>query len=148
MKNKFKIQNGKLIISRTFNSQLSTLNLKAGQALITLLIFMVVAITLTAGAIAILINNTLSTSKIEQTQLAYATAESGAENAILRLLRNPNYTGETLSINGGTATIQITGTEPKVITSVGTVGNFIRTLEIRVGYTNNILTVSSWKEIH
>lgn len=122
-------------------------NFQRGQALVTLLIFMVVAIIVTSAAVVVIFVNSLSSSKLVVGELAYYAAESGAENAILRLLRNPNYTGETLQIDQGSATITITGTDPKTITSVGNFGNFSRTIEIVVGYTNNILTVSSWKEV-
>jgi hypothetical protein len=118
-----------------------------GQALVTLLIFMVIAVTVTAAAVSLVIINSVSTSKTQQAALVYSVAESGAENAVLRLLRNPFYTGETLAIGDGTAVITVTGTNPKIITSTGTIGTFKRTIEIQVSLTNNIMTIQSWKEI-
>lgn len=118
-----------------------------GQALVTLLIFMVIAVTVTAAAVSLVIINSVSTSKTQQASVVYSVAESGAENGILRLLRNPFYTGETLPVGDGTAVITVTGTNPKIIRSTGTIGNFKRTIEIQVGLTNNIMTIQSWKEI-
>lgn len=126
----------------------SIFNSERGQALVTLLIFMVVALIVTSAAIIIIFLNSLSSSKVIVGELAYYTAESGIENAILRLLRNPSYAGETLAVDQGTATITVTGTEPKTITSIGKLGNFTRTLQVQVGYTNNVLTISSWGEIN
>ena len=120
---------------------------EVGQALVTLLIFMVIAITVTAAAVSLVVINSVSTSKTQQASLVYSVAESGAENGLLRLLRNPFYTGETLSVGDGEAVITVTGTNPKIITSVGTIGNFKRTIEIQVDFTNNIMTIQSWKEI-
>ncbi|MBI3380276.1 hypothetical protein HY029_05990 [Candidatus Gottesmanbacteria bacterium] len=118
-----------------------------GQALVTLLFFMIIAITVTSGAVVIILSNSVSASKFDQGNSAYYIAESGVENALIRLLRNPNYTGETLPIDTGNATIQISGSNPITITSVGTLNNLSRTIQVTVDYTNNILTVQSWKEI-
>ena len=118
-----------------------------GQALITLLFFMIIAISVITTAVILLIVNSRTTSKTERGIQAYYVAEAGAENAVLRLLRNPNYTGETVTIGEGSATITIAGTDPKTITSTGVVGDFAKKVQVVVSYTNNILAVTSWKEI-
>lgn len=121
--------------------------IKKGQVLISLLFFVVIAMTILSAAIAVMMITSISTAKMEQGLSAYTIAEGGAENALLRLLRDPNYAGETLSIGNGYATITINGTDPKTIISIGREGNFERTIEVIVTYTDNILTVTSWKEI-
>ena len=121
--------------------------MQKGQTLITLIIFMVLSVTVVSAAVAVLFINTSSTSTLGNGVEAYYIAEGGAENAVLRLLRNPNYTGETLTVGDGIATITVTGTDPKTILSVGKIGNFTRQIQVVAGYTNNILTVSSWKEL-
>lgn len=122
-------------------------NSEAGQALVTLLLFMVIAITVSTAAVVLTITNSITASKVAAASHVYSVAEGGAENAILRLLRNPYYTGETLPIGDGVAEITVTGTNPKVIRSTGIVGDFQRTIEIRIGYSNNILTIQSWEEV-
>lgn len=122
--------------------------MQKGQTLITLIIFMVMSITIVSASVAVLFINTSSTRTIGNGVEAYYIAEGGAENAILRLLRNPNYTGESLQVGLGTATITVTGTDPKTIVSIGRIGNFTRQIQVTAGYTNNVLTVSSWKEIN
>lgn len=137
-------------MKKKLNNQSSIINhqlLNAGQALVTLLIFMVLGITVTTAAVTLVINNSISTTKAQQAAIVYSIAESGAENAVLRLLRNPFYTGETLEVGEGTAVITVTGTNPKIIRSVGTAGNFKRTIEIQATFTNNILTIQSWNEV-
>lgn len=119
----------------------------SGQALITLLFFIVIAVTITTAAVVIILTGTNSTTKFSEATRGYYVAESGTENALLRLLRDPSYTGETLVVSDGTVTTTVTGISPYVITSVGTVGTFKRTLEVTAGYVNNVLTVLTWKEI-
>jgi hypothetical protein len=123
-------------------------NRNAGQALITLLFFTIIGLTITTAAISMLLVNSINGAKFQQSLQAYQVAESGAENALLRLLRNPNYTGETLTVGNGTATITISGGNPYTITSKGQVGNFIRTIEVVASYNSqSVLTATSEKEI-
>jgi hypothetical protein len=126
---------------------MKTRHVQSGQSLVMLLIFMIIALTITSAAIAMIVINTRTTGKFALGTVAYYAAESGAENAILRLLRNPNYSGETMAVGDGSAVITVSGVDPKTITSVGVVGDARRTIQVVAGYTNNILTVSSWKEI-
>jgi len=121
--------------------------MKKGQALITLLVFAIIVLTIGAGSAAVLVVNMQSGQKQQIAFEAHAVAESGAENALLRLLRNPNYSGETLVVGNGTATITITGAATKTILSTGVVDDHIRKIQVTAGYVNNILTVLTWKEV-
>jgi hypothetical protein len=125
----------------------NTKNSESGQTLIALLIFMIVAISVMTTSVILISANSIAASKVEQSISAYNTAESGAENALLRLLRDPFYTGETITVDSGTAVTTVSGTTTKTITSTGTSGNFIRKIQVVVDYNNNIMTVTSWKEI-
>lgn len=124
-----------------------------GQAMITLLVFMIIGLTITSAAIVMIMVNASSGTKQQQGELAYQVAQSGAENAVLRLLRTPppTYTGETLPVGVGQAVITITGTgttsDPYVILSRGQSGNFIRQVEIRAQYVDNLLNVVSEREV-
>lgn len=123
-----------------------------GQTLVTLLFFMVIAITITTAAIIIIFVNTQAETKVQQSQSAYYVAESGMENALMQSLRNPAYTGETLTIGEGTASISATlsgtvTTGTFIATSAGSVGNFVRKIQMIGLFTNNVFTVQSWKEI-
>jgi len=118
-----------------------------GQALVTLLFFVLISLTITSGAIIIIIANSLSASKLEQGNLAYYAAESGVENALLRLLRDPSYAGETLVIDGTTAQIIVTGINPKTVDSTGISGNFKRKVQAQALFNNGLYTFSNWKEL-
>jgi hypothetical protein len=118
-----------------------------GQALLTLLFFVLISLTITSAAIIIIIANSIAVSKFQQGTLAYYTAESGIENALLRLLRDPNYAGETLQIRDSTAIVTVAGTNPKTVVSVGQDGNFKRTVTAQMTYSNGFYTFSNWKEL-
>lgn len=118
-----------------------------GQALVTLLVFMVVGVIITSAATIIILVNALSSGRIQRGEEAYYASETGIENGILRLLRNPTYTGETLTVNGGTVVIQVAQGDPVTLTSTATLNNIVRKIQVQMIYNNNMLTVSSWKEI-
>ena len=119
-----------------------------GQALIILLFFAIIAINVTAVATVIILVNSLSGSKFQQGTVAYEIAQAGAENARLRLLRDPNYTGETLAVGNGNAVIQVTKEgNYYTILSQGKIGNFMRQIQISASYSANLLIFSSQEEV-
>lgn len=118
-----------------------------GQTLVVFLIYILVAIIVTTASVALLVSSSKNTDKVYQGTTAYDVAESGAETAILKLLRDPGYTGETLTVGGGSAIITISGTNPKIVLSKGTLNNFTRSVQATVDITNNVLTVTSWKQL-
>lgn len=120
---------------------------QSGQALITLLVFVIISITITSAAVIIIVVNSRAASRFQEGTRVYYVAEGGMENALLRLLRNPNYAGEVLTIDDGTATITVTGTNPKTVVSVGKIGSYLRKIQAQVTSTNGSYTVSAWKEI-
>jgi hypothetical protein len=121
---------------------------KRGETLITLLVFMVVAITVTTTATLVILANSLNASNLEVGLIAENIAESGIENALLRLLRDPSYTGETLTVGQGTATVVVTGTNPVVITSTGKLNNVVRKIQVTAGNNSGILAVTPpWQEV-
>lgn len=129
---------------------LDRMNFKTGETLVTLLVFMVVAITITTSAAMVLLNNSLNSSKIQAGQDATYVAESGIEDALLRLLRDPTFSGETLAVGSGTATVSVTVTGPnsKIITSVGRIYNFTRTIQVNAGYSGGTLLITPpWQEV-
>ena len=136
-----------------FNFQFSIFNSlssksTSGQALITLLFFVLIGFSIISAAAAMIFNNTQAASVTEQGNYAKSVAESGIEEALIRLLRDPNYSGtapgQPLSINGASVEIQILdGT----IIATGTHNNVVRKIEAQTVYNNNILEVISWKEV-
>lgn len=120
-----------------------------GQALITLLFFVAIATIVTSAAVVILYDNALSTARVAEGTQGYYLAESGIENALLRIIRDPNYTGETMNLPEGDIEISvINNTGNYTISSISTVGDSIREVEVQAEYADAILTVTSWKEIY
>ncbi len=118
-----------------------------GSILIALLIFMIVGTTITTAAIMMMIDNTAISSNALIADQSLMIAESGAENAILRLLRDPGYTGEVLSVGDGQAVITVSGSEAIVVTSTGEIGVAQRIVEVQLERENGVLTVDAWREI-
>lgn len=118
-----------------------------GQALITLLVFTVIAVTIIGAAVTITLINTETSSAYDQSTQAYYLAEAGAENAILSYVRDKNYNGETLEIGNGTATITIKALDYTTIISVGQVGQYKRTIEVIGRLQDNEFTITSWADI-
>lgn len=92
---------------------MKNLQRQKGQTLVIMLTYMIIAIVVTTASITLVLNSSSGTDKIYQGANSLDIAESGAETAMIKLLRNPNYTGETLTVGGGQAVITITGTSPK-----------------------------------
>jgi hypothetical protein len=120
---------------------------ESGQILVALLAFIATGLIITVTAAAITATNLLTNSKYTSGEKTLQVAEGGIDNAIMRLVRDPSYTGETLTIGTGTATITVSGSSPYIILSKGTIGNFHRTIQVTATRTNNALTISNWAEV-
>ena len=118
-----------------------------GHALVVLLFFMVLSVTVITAAVSLLIINSSSTTYYLQASEAKTIAEAGVENALLRLLRDPSYSGESVVIGEGTAEIIVTGTTDKTILSEGVLENRKKRIEVTAQVSNNIVNILSWKEI-
>ena len=123
--------------------------MERGQSLIMMLFFTLIGITVIASSVFIIITNSKGSAKLQQSTVAYQIAQSGAENAMLQLLRNPAYLGETMTIGDGTATIQVSSNSGTfTITSKGQSGNFIKKVQVTGAYQNYVITFSPIKEIY
>ena len=118
-----------------------------GYSMVAILVISVIGIIISTALIMTVIINSQNASKMEQGFQALATAESSAENAILKLLRDPYYSGESMTIGNGSAVVTVTGITTKTITSTATYNNFVRTVEIQATYNQGILAIDSWKEL-
>jgi hypothetical protein len=92
--------------------------------------------------------NILGGGTMQQGELAYYAAESGIENALLKLLRNPSYNGEAINFGSGSVITEITSQNPLTIVATGKYYNTTRKIQVQTVYNNNVLTISSWKEIN
>lgn len=118
-----------------------------GQTLVSLLI--IIAVTILAVASAIVSASLSSTTAITAISgKVYYSAETGAEEALIKLLRDPSYLGETLDLAG--INVEITVSSPslteRVITSTASTNSIKRRVDVSAQFLNNILTVTSWDE--
>lgn len=121
---------------------------KKGQALISLLAFIAMAGVITTSAVTVAIITARSGDNFSQGNKALSVAQSGAENAILRLLRNDTYSGETMNIDSDSVAINISGSGTKTINATSSVGGFKRTIQVVGTLSNNAFSITSWKEIN
>jgi hypothetical protein len=121
-------------------------NSQHGQALVVLLFYMVIAITITTAAVALSVSNSMTTMQEDLGNHVLEVAESGAENAMLRLLRNSNFTNETISVGDGVAAATVSGTTTKTIISKGTIGTTSRLVQVTLTFHNGIMSIASWKQ--
>ncbi|MEX0895516.1 MAG: hypothetical protein WDZ94_01095 [Patescibacteria group bacterium] len=122
-------------------------NNQEGSMLIALMIFIVVGISVATTATMIVIDATVGVSQQQAGNAAIDVAESGAEIAILSLLRDPAYTGEVLSIGEGTATVSIEGENPYTLHVVGEIYASSRSLEVVVAREEGSWLVQEWYEV-
>lgn len=121
--------------------------MKKGQTVLMLLVISLILVTFVTTMVAMVFTIGRDTTTLGKGETALAIAESGTENAILRLLRNSNYTGETgLTIGGGQVEIAVTGTTTKTITTNVVFENVKRTVKADVAIVNGQLSVVSWSQ--
>lgn len=121
-----------------------------GQTLIVLLVFIMVATIVISAATVLSIIQARSVGRFTSSEIAYTVAESGIEEAILRLIRNPNYTTSEsiLNVGGNNATFTITSNgSSKVIKSRGEVGSVQRIIQVDLTLNNGQIILNSWKEV-
>lgn len=118
-----------------------------GQAMVTVLVFAVVTITIATAAIFMTLNIASSQSSISSSSSVYLYAETGMENALLRLLRDPAYSGEVMQIGSAEITTSVTNGSDYTITSSARDGSYLRTIQVQASVTNGILSIDNWKEV-
>jgi len=137
-------------MTKSANNHQSSIKLSKseGQALITLLFFVLIGFTIISASAVMIFNNIQATSINERADYAHTIAESGVDEALIRLIRDPSYTGtapgQPLSVNGGSVEISVVN---GVITTTGTYSNSIRKIRAQTVYNENVLSVISWEEI-
>ena len=93
--------------------------------------------------------NTISSTK-DASDEALAIAESGIQDALMRLARDKDFTsaGYNLSVSGGTATIIVPSGSSKDITSSGTLNSKTRKIQLTVNAdANGKITQTGWTEV-
>jgi len=112
---------------------------------------MLISSIVVSSAVAIIITNSTAASKVEQGQMAYEAAESGLEEAIIQLLRNPDFSGTVSHVSTGLSEFSYTigPIYPKTIDSYGSYHQFTRHLNTTATYNlQGSLIIGRWQEIY
>lgn len=120
-----------------------------GQALVSLIIFSAISMIIISAMITIIASNSLFSSINQQSLLVKQAAENGIENALINLLRNPSYLGETMdaTVNNFPTVITITGSDNnKTIVSTASTINFKWKIVAKIDYTDNIMKLIFWQD--
>ena len=125
-------------------------NSLCGQALVSLMIFMAVAMAVTSAAVIVSFVNSQSTSNYADGEAAFAFGESGLENAVLKLTKNSNYIGETISVDYDIPTsviINITGASTKTINVSVQMAGLVRNFQAIGSFSGKVFNLTSWQEV-
>jgi len=122
-----------------------------GQAMISILLVLALAIIFITTAAVIYLTETDFSFNSRKSNEIYYNAEAGLENAILQILRQPSYSGETLTFDDSSVTISVgsgPGPNQETITASGKSNSnkFIRNLKAIVEINNRIVNLISWRE--
>ncbi len=113
-----------------------------------LTVFISIGLVITTMAVSQAITSLTGSSLIDRSMSVLRSAESGANEALLRIVRDPNYTGETLTVADSTVTITVAGSSTKTITIASTDGTFRHQLQLITQEVNGIMTLQSWTQIY
>jgi hypothetical protein len=121
----------------------------SGQILTSVLVFMAFGLSIVALSATLTIISMQNTAKYSQSEQASIYAEAGAEEAVLRLIRDPSYSGGNFPVaTGATVVIQVaTSGEIRTITSTATYNGFTKKVLAQVNLANSKVTLVSWKQI-
>lgn len=165
------------MITNFINKYIFVRSKNKGEALVTILFFIFIALTITTAAMLIVVINTQGHQSLADGNASYFVAESGIDEAVLRLMRDSGYArlsqpGESLSFtyiagslnetaavtvaasNDSNCTSVITPTPLNyscisyTITSVGRSQQAVRTIQATLSSANNVYTISDWREIN
>ena len=120
-----------------------------GQALIMVvlvgLIALIVVVSATTAVVSELKRTILTSRGVSQYHITYGALE----NAFMQLLRNPNYTGETVTLDGSVCTITATAGSTKTVTTVcvSADGRYVRKLGATVIFSAGTMDVSGISEV-
>lgn len=124
-----------------------------GSALVAVLVIMAIAILVVTVTMQNVLVDTGLSYNLKKSDEVYNNGVSAIEEARLRLLRDPNFTGETLNFTDGNATINITTINPnqRQITAISRVRNnqYISQLQATAIYdANGLLIFGNIQEIY
>lgn len=117
-----------------------------GNILVVVLVLMVVGITIVSMSLALVITTSQSMGGAMESDRMRAAVEGGIENAILKLLRNPSYAGESMVIDGVAVVVTVTQGAQTTIIATATSGEYKQRYRVLLERISGVLTVVSWQQ--
>jgi hypothetical protein len=118
-----------------------------GQAFIPVLILLVIIITLGTAVLSLSVGGMLISYSSQEGERVLLATEGAIENGLLRNLREPAYTGESLQVGGLPCTIVASGPAPIVVTAECRSDQACRRLEAEAEIVMGEIVINSLKEI-
>lgn len=143
-------------------------NSQSGVAVLPIVIALTILVLSVGVSMAgISLTGVYMSDEQKKTSEAYSYAEAGAKDALIKIARNKNYTCNSndcylidtvpsgCSTNRGCARVSVsTGIgsvgDPKIITSKGETGNYLRKVQVSVvfdGSLNGEISSATWQEV-
>lgn len=122
-----------------------------GSALVAVLIILAIALLVITATMQNVLVDTYMSFNLKKSDEAYNNAVSAVEEASLRLTRDKNFDGTTLSLEDGNAIIEVTGENSKTITVTSRVNDnkYICKVTATATYDESgILLVNDIEEIY
>lgn len=119
---------------------------QSGYILVALIIVMVMGLIISTALVSLMINSAMNVQSYNKNSVAYNTAESGIENAILNLLRDHDYDGETLTIDNALVVVTVAGEDTKTIDSVSTYLGDRQAIQAVVHFESGLWEVVSYQQ--
>lgn len=121
---------------------------KSGQVLTSVVVFVAFGLSVIALSAVLMVINMQNTLKYTESGNCLNHAEAGVEEAVLRLLRDPTYSGGTMLLEGVTTTVTVSGTDTdKSILAVATYNGFAKKVLATVSLAGDKVSLLSWKEV-
>lgn len=120
-----------------------------GQVLVSVLIFMSFGLVIITMSAALTVINMQNTMKYAESARALNYAEAGAEEGIMRLIRDPSYSGGTLPLDSAVITLTVlTNGTNKTLTSTAVYNGFTKKVLVQLSLAGGIVSVTTWNEIN
>lgn len=130
------------------NCQLLKVNCyQKGQALIMVMLIGLIALTAVVSSTTLVISELRKNVETNSGIVEYQITYGALENAFLRLLRDPNYSSETVVIGSSTCYITATAGITKTVEARCTDGKYVRKIDATVSFSSDIMTVTNITEV-
>lgn len=124
---------------------------QSGQALVGLLAFMAIGAIVISAAVVVTLINSQATGSYALSEQLFSLGESGAEDANLRLLRNPNFSNSTTTYSVFDPVISViigaSGGLSKTITVTAQLDGMVRKFQTTGSFSGTVFTPSAWQEL-